>query len=86
MAALAVNRSGYLMRIDSVAVKEDPMRRSLLTLTTLILILGVAGPVSADQTKNFRAHLNGGNEVPAVDSGARVRPFSWSTVTRSTSS
>jgi hypothetical protein len=47
------------------------MRRTLLTLTVLTLTFGVMAPLGAAQTTNFRAHLNGGNEVPAVDSGGQ---------------
>ena len=47
------------------------MRRSIVTLVTLAVTLGLMVPVSAGQTKNFRAHLSGGQEVPAVDSGGQ---------------
>ena len=47
------------------------MRRSLMAVLTLAIILGLMIPLSARQTKNFQAHLSGGQEVPAVDSGGQ---------------
>ncbi|MEX0863257.1 MAG: CHRD domain-containing protein [Acidimicrobiia bacterium] len=47
------------------------MRRTFVTLVALVLTLGLMAPVAAAQTKNFRAHLSGGDEVPAVDSGGQ---------------
>ncbi len=47
------------------------MRRVLVTLATLALTVVLVAPVSASQTKNFRSHLSGGEEVPAVDSGGQ---------------
>lgn len=47
------------------------MRRSLTAVLTLAIIFGLMVPVWAGQNKNFRAHLTGGEEVPAVDSGGQ---------------
>jgi hypothetical protein len=44
------------------------MRRLLVTAVTVILVMGAMGAVWAVQEKNFRTHLNGGQEVPANSS------------------
>ncbi len=43
------------------------MRRALLALLTLVLTIGLMVPLSAGQSKNFRAHLTGSEEVPAIE-------------------
>jgi hypothetical protein len=47
------------------------MRRSFVTLAALVLTFGLMAQAVAAQTRNFGAHLSGGNEVPAVDSGGQ---------------
>jgi hypothetical protein len=44
-----------------------------LRLSTLLLValLAVAGPAAADNTRNFVAHLSGGQEVPTVNTQAQ---------------
>jgi hypothetical protein len=43
------------------------MRRLSVLVGVVVLMVSVAVPASAVQTKNFRAHLSGGEEVHSVD-------------------
>lgn len=43
------------------------MRRTTMLVGVVMLIMAIVFPVSAKGTKNFTAHLNGGAEVPSVE-------------------
>lgn len=44
---------------------------TLLTVLLLVALLMVVGPAVADSNRNFRSHLSGDQEVPAVDTKAQ---------------
>ena len=50
---------------------ERKVGRIVILGTLLLLALVVAGPAAASSGRNFRAHLAGRNEVPAVDTNAQ---------------
>jgi len=50
---------------------ERKASRIVILGTLLVLALVVAAPAAAGSQRNFRAHLAGRNEVPAVDTNAQ---------------